>query len=212
MSKKYIKEDISKTLSKSSKVAENIAKKSTKTTSNILKNTGKTAESLTKNTGKILSNTLTKSKSGLSSKQKPIVIDLKKIKLTIQISSIIQIILFGIFLSYVYKLENENCECSKGWEREYIKYYSIAIILFSVIRIISPIVYASMKIVHTLVGIGGIVFIFSVVKYIRDLKKEDCDCSEDWKRSAINIYAWLSIILLIITFFGTLLLLHKIKK
>ena len=69
-----------------------------------------------------------------------------------------------------------------------------------------------MKIVHTLVGIGGLVFIFSVVKYISDLKKEECKCSKDWKRSAINIYAWLSIILLIFTFVGSLFLLSKIKK
>ena len=40
-------------------------------------------------------------------------------------------------------------------------------------------------------------FIFSVVKYIRDLKKDDCSCSKSWKRTAMNIYAWLSIILLI---------------
>ena len=152
-----------------------------------------------------------KSKSKLSSKNVTLN-SLQQIQLSIRIMGIIQIILFGIFLSYVYRLEKERCQCSKGWEREYIKYYSMAVILFSIIRIIYPVIYSYMEIIHTLVGIGGIVFIFLVVNYIRNLKKEDCECSEGWKRSAINIYAWLAIILLIITFIGSLLLISIKNK
>ena len=201
MSKKSSKTDLTKTLSKS---ATKLINKTGSTTSKIIKDTGETGEKAMKYTSKKISNTL--------GKQEPLVIDLQTIKLTLQISSIIQIIIFSIFLSYIYKLEKDNCKCSKGWEREYIKYYSIVIILFSIIRIIFPFIYASMNIIHTIIGIGGIVFIFSVVKYINDLKKEDCGCSKNWKRSALNIYAWLCIILLILTFVGTLVLSSQIKN
>lgn len=183
-------------------------KKSSKT--DIGKKVSKATGSVVKDTVKVTDDIINKpSKSGSN---KPLVIDLYSLKLTIQISSIIKIIIFAIFLTYVLKLEKEHCECSEGWERGYIKYYSLAVIIFAIIQIFFTFEYARMNIIHTILGIGGLVFIFSVVKYIRDLKKDDCSCSKSWKRTAMNIYAWLSIILLIITFIATLVLFSQISK
>ena len=164
-----------------------------------------------KKTSKITDNIL-KNTSTRSGSNKIPVINLDPLKKTIQISSVIKIIIFAIFLTYVLKLEKEHCECSEGWERGYIKYYSLAVIIFGIIQILYTIEYARMSIIHTILGIGGLVFIFSVVKYIKNLKKEDCGCSKSWKRTALNIYAWLSIILLIITFVATLVFLSKISR
>ena len=144
--------------------------------------------------------------------KKPIEIDFKSLKLSIQISSFIKILLFSLFLTYVLKLEKKNCECSEGWERKYIKYYSIAVILFALLQIFATELYLKYRLIHTVLGFGGLVFIFSVVKYIRDLKEEECDCSESWKRTALNIYAWLSIVLLLITLIGTFYLASKMKQ
>tara|TARA_Y100000991_G_scaffold214918_1_gene203832 strand:- start:2007 stop:2564 length:558 start_codon:yes stop_codon:yes gene_type:complete len=185
-----------------------MVKKSSKT--DIGKKVSKTADSVVKNTAKVTDDII--NNSSRSGSNKPLVIDLYSLKLTIQISSIIKIIIFAIFLTYVLKLEKEHCECSEGWEREYIKYYSLAVIIFAILQIAFTFEYAKMNIIHTILGIGGLVFIFSVVKYIRDLKKDECLCSQNWKRTVLNIYAWLSIILLIITFVATLVLFSKINK
>ena len=185
-----------------------MVKKSSKT--DIGKKMSKVADSVVGNTTKVTEDIINKSsKSGYN---KPLVIDLFSLKLTIQISSIIKIIIFAIFLTYVLKLEKEHCECSDSWERGYVKYYSLAVIIFAIIQIFFTFEYAKMDIIHTILGIGGLVFIFSVIKYIRDLKKDDCSCSQSWKRTVLNIYAWLSIILLIITFVATLVLFSQISK
>ena len=182
---------------KSSKT--DIGQKVSKATSNVITNTAKVTDDII-------------NKSSKTSSNKPLVIDLNSLKLTIQISSLIKIIIFAVFLTYVLKLEKEHCDCSKGWEREYIKYYSLAVIVFAIIQIVFTFEYAQMNIIHTILGIGGLVFIFSVIKYIRDLKKDECSCSKSWKRTVLNIYAWLSIILLVITFVGTLFLLSQIGR
>ena len=87
--------------------------------------------------------------------------------LSIQISSFIKILLFSLFLTYVLKLEKKNCECSEGWERKYIKYYSIAVILFALLQIFATELYLKYRLIHTVLGFGGLVFIFSVVKIFK---------------------------------------------
>lgn len=138
--------------------------------------------------------------------------NLESVKLSLQLGSVIKLLLFLIFFTYILKLEREDCRCSRGWEREFIKYYSLAVVIFCVIVIFFPVQYLKMRMIHSLLVIFGIVFIFSVAKYIYDLKKKNCQCSRSWKRSALNIYAWLSIIILIIMFIGTFFVSYKYQK
>ena len=82
-----------------------MVKKSSKT--DIGKKVSKTADSVVKNTAKVTDDII--NNSSRSGSNKPLVIDLYSLKLTIQISSIIKIIIFAIFLTYVLKLEKEHC-------------------------------------------------------------------------------------------------------
>lgn len=193
----------------------NIISKASKASKKVVNTTGKLATDVISKTETVADKLLNKtSKYSLknSVSKKSVEIDFKSLKLSIQISSFIKILLFSLFLTYVLKLEKKNCECSEGWERKYIKYYSVAVILFALLQIFATKLYLKYRLIHTVLGFGGIVFIFSVVKYIRDLKEEECDCSESWKRTALNIYAWLSIILLLITLVGTFYLASKMKN
>ena len=117
---------------------------------------------------------------------------------TILVSVVIRIIIFSVFLSYILNLEKDRCQCSKGWERSYIKYFSLTIIIFSLIEIIFSKVYYKLIMVHNILGLGSIIFIYAVLKYVHDLKKEDCECSINWKRSLLNFYAWMTIALLLV--------------
>ena len=193
----------------------NIISKASKASKKVVNTTGKLATDVISKTETVADKLLNKTskysvKNSVS--KKSVEIDFKSLKLSIQISSFIKILLFSLFLTYVLKLEKKNCECSEGWERKYIKYYSVAVILFALLQIFATKLYLKYRLIHTVLGFGGIVFIFCVVKYIRDLKKEECDCSESWKRTALNIYAWLSIVLLIITLIGTFYLASKMKQ
>lgn len=117
----------------------------------------------------------------------------------LRISAVLRFIIFSIFFLYVINLERDNCECSIDWKREYVKYFSLTLVIFSIIEFIFPLVYSKLYFIQFLLGLGGLAFIFIVVSYIRDLKRNDCRCSKDWKRTAMEVYAWISIILLVVS-------------
>ena len=52
------------------------------------------------------------------------------------ISSLIAIAINAYLLDYILRLEKRDCECSNHWQRDYIKYFSIVIIVISVLMII----------------------------------------------------------------------------
>ena len=41
---------------------------------------------------------------------------------------------------------------------------------------------------------------FTVITYIQKLKEKKCDCSDNWKRMALNIFAMIAIIAMILEF------------
>lgn len=129
----------------------------------------------------------------------------------VQTVVLFKFIIFLIFLTYVMKLEKTKCVCSKNWERKYIKYYSIAVLIIALIQFFNINFYAKLSIVQYLMGIGGIVFIFVAFNYVNDMNKIDCECSENWKKSALTIYAWLSMIILVIYFIIFFIVLINIR-
>ena len=44
----------------------------------------------------------------------------------------------GIFLNFVLKLERKQCECSRDVRRDIIKYYSVVLIVFSLLMKVVP--------------------------------------------------------------------------
>jgi uncharacterized membrane protein YecN with MAPEG domain len=141
---------------------------------------------------------------------------IKKLTLTIQISSLFFVLLYSIFLYYILELNKKKCYCSKSWEQTYIKYFSILIIFLNLLKLFFPSNTLLIKIAGIIFFIGGIIFIISVFKYIKKLKKENCKCSQNWKKTTLNIYSWclliifsFSFILPIITGFFVLFLSNK---
>jgi hypothetical protein len=136
----------------------------------------------------------------------------KQINISLQVSAVIKFLLFLAFFTYVVKLDKTGCKCSNDWEKEYIKYYSLAVLVIALIEFFFQKDYLKFYIIHTIMGVGGLVFIFTAVKYIHDLKKKECSCSRDWRRTTLDIYAWLCIIILILSFLALIFSIHKTKK
>jgi hypothetical protein len=104
----------------------------------------------------------------------------------------------GIILSWINKLERK-CECSADWRREYIKYYSILSIILVFANMFIPLFLAQQKTAILLViGLAGLVNLASILSYIPDLKKKQCDCAikDDWRD---NFIFWWTLIGLILT-------------
>lgn len=97
-----------------------------------------------------------------------------------------------VFLSYVRKLEIEQCECSEDKLRNYIKTFSGAMIglflLNLLLTILSVKVYvpkALRVIVSLLILSAGIYQVYALFKYSHKLTlaKPECECSKDWRRT-----------------------------
>jgi len=116
---------------------------------------------------------------------------MKPLAVPILIGFVIQ----GIILSWINKLERK-CECSADWRRDYIKYFSIAMIVFSAARLVVPDQTEFMPVMLT-VGLAGLVNVVSILSYIPDLKKKQCDCAieNDWRDNFIFWWILISLIL-----------------
>lgn len=102
----------------------------------------------------------------------------------------------GVVLSWINKLE-KKCECSADWRRDFIKYYSFILILVSLLAVAK--IQIKNAPVMVLLGLVGLVNVVSVLTYIPDLKKKQCDCAieNDWRD---NFIFWWIITSLILSF------------
>ena len=98
----------------------------------------------------------------------------------------ITILLSAIVYVYINNLEKNNCDCSKVWMREYVKYGSIVHILYLGILIILAIInpFLILKIPTFILLIIGLYIIsytvISIVYYFHLVKKNNCVCSNTW--------------------------------
>jgi len=114
----------------------------------------------------------------------------------IRLGNIVSIIVFSIFLLYINDLEKKNCVCSEDWERESIKYYSIVQIRINTLLLF---LLGNMKqYLKSIIVIMGLLywpFLIITLVWIGDLKDEKCECSDGWKRSFMEIYSYVVIVL-----------------
>lgn len=124
---------------------------------------------------------------------------------------IINILLILIFFNYVNGLENQNCICSEDWRREFIKYYTgaliLRIILFNIINNYKvPILGLIFNTINFFINLLGLVYIWSLYTYSRKLIKESCECSNKKGREIMANYS-----LVIMSIFLVLLILYLFR-
>lgn len=106
------------------------------------------------------------------------------------------LLLYAYLAVYMFRLEKMGCKCSEGWERMAIQTYFV----FLIVLIISMAVFDPppwLLHVASIVNILGMIIIFF---YIRRLKTEKCECSEDTARDVMEIFNYVQIIMFGITF------------
>tara|TARA_B100000686_G_C16772222_1_gene965935 strand:+ start:1499 stop:2002 length:504 start_codon:yes stop_codon:yes gene_type:complete len=130
----------------------------------------------------------------------------------IRLNKILVILIFYVFLKYVLDLEKNDCSCSSDWKRDYIKYFSIAIIILSPLEALKPDFFHNNKnftlIYYLLQFIFSVIFLISSILYIKELREKKCKCSEDHKRTFMEVYSYIFLILysiIIITIFQRLI-------
>jgi hypothetical protein len=120
--------------------------------------------------------------------------------------NLVEIVINYMALLWLYKLEEISCKCSQNWKRDYIKYF---LYIYFVKTLINLLVNIYMYVSHIAYKDSNfysyykyILFIFNIIAfanliiviiYIDELKKNNCTCSEDFRR---EIYWYYNIILL----------------
>lgn len=112
--------------------------------------------------------------------------------------SIIEVGLYVAFLVYLDKLEKIGCECALTWHRKFIMVFvSVALIWSLISAFASPLKIVPLTLAMSLFRIA---FIVIAIQYVNKLKKEKCECSKEWTRDVMYYYAWVSVILIALSF------------
>ena len=104
---------------------------------------------------------------------------------------LIVVALNSLILKYVLENESNNCECALSWHHNYIKVFSPVIIFMAFARLLfsNEIKKARnnqlLKLIFYMISIASFVYTITLLVYFFKLKREDCKCSEDWKRKAL---------------------------
>ena len=118
-------------------------------------------------------------------------------KLLIRLLSIVVAV---IVLTYVFKLEETSCECSKDWRRDYIKYYSMATLGLITLVVLSGMLglnlgkMAVVRVVLVLISfawtVASLTNIYAMFTYTHKLAwNQNCECSSQWQRTFIYYYS-----------------------
>jgi len=118
-------------------------------------------------------------------------------KLLIRLLSIVVAV---IVLTYVFKLEETSCECSKDWRRDYIKYYSMATLgLIALVVLLGMLGLnlgknVAVRVVLTLVSFAWMVAtltnVYAMFTYTQQLVcHQTCQCSTQWQRTFLYYYS-----------------------
>lgn len=125
------------------------------------------------------------------------------------VSSLIAIAINAYLLDYILRLEKRDCECSDHWQRDYIKYFSIVIIVISVLMIILALsgvrvrgpLAGLLQFVRMVVGFASLFNVFVLYNYSTGLNRKDCDCSANTARTFMQYYSTILIGLIILAVF-----------
>ena len=130
----------------------------------------------------------------------------------------------AVFLSYIKKLEVEKCECSEDKLRDYIKYFSSAMIGLFLLSFLLALLSVRVKVPRvlrmllSLVILGaGLYQVYALFKYSHKLtfSKPECECSKDWRRTFmfyVSIFYAILLLLFAVQFVLVLIRLSTMSK
>lgn len=107
---------------------------------------------------------------------------------------VIRIIVFLIILSYVMNVETKCNRCVNDTNLKSIKYMSIGFIIYNILLLIFPNLFDVR--VEILSYIVYIIYIVNIIIYVKKMNAHaTCSsCSKDWRKTFMNIFAYIAII------------------
>ena len=145
--------------------------------------------------------------------------------------NILFVVISGLIVYYVMKLEYIKCHCSKSRKREYIKYFNM---IFSIlILIVTSITYYNdnfttkktevysfnfdytitfKNIIIIILFLCSIINVFCIYTYIRELKEKECECALEANEDIYLFLHYYSLIqLLTLMFFMVIIMMSSLS-
>lgn len=116
------------------------------------------------------------------------------------IKSIFSFVLYGVVLSYLYKLE-KHCDCSNSQMHDILKYGAMVFLVISVLGLVPAFcsVMNNNLFVVSVIGGAKLLYLVMLITYIWKLKSGKCNsCSDDWRRLGLEVYVYFVFALLAI--------------
>jgi predicted neutral ceramidase superfamily lipid hydrolase len=105
------------------------------------------------------------------------------------------LLLQGVFLNFVLKMERNNCECSADVRRDIIKYYSVFMVISSLLVLVFK---SKCNVMCSLITLLNVVYAGIIVSYIFKLRKENCECAKTWGSNVMYYWALLVCLALLV--------------
>lgn len=98
----------------------------------------------------------------------------------------LNIIVLSIILYYT--VTTNDCLCSQGWKKEFMKYFSAVSIILHIAK-----KKFNLSFLHLPSAIATVIFIYIIFTFPDD----DCPCADHWILSAMKVYGYALIVMLI---------------
>ena len=128
------------------------------------------------------------------------------------ITNLIFIIFWIVVMKYINDLE-KTCKCSDNWKRDFIKYSLIAFIILLLFKIIlgKSLLSLNKNLLFVFILLN-IFFTVIVLLYIKELKENECKCSESNIRTVLEIVNYIRIFMIVSGVLSFSYLFYKLKK
>lgn len=119
-------------------------------------------------------------------------------------SLLVLVLQFGLqllLINYLFKLEEQGCECALTNHRTYILSFLVINFIVSLLHIFTNVFDKARNnklgsLLMSLYSLAGIVNIVVVIQYVNMLKSKQCDCSESVYRDMLYVFAIMDAIVL----------------
>jgi hypothetical protein len=108
-------------------------------------------------------------------------------------TSIIIILYNLLILNYIVQLEDKKCGCITDWRHDFIKNFSIILIVWGIISILFNLTKNNgfVKLIKNLLNIAALINIWCLYTYVGDLDKTKCMCAIDTQKNMhYFLYIW----------------------
>ena len=125
--------------------------------------------------------------------------------------SAIALMIYGTIFYFVLNMERQKCKCTEEPRRDIIKWYSLVLIVFVCVMPFMPKKYAA--VITPIIALCSLAYFVILFTYTHSLKhKNNCECSNTWRRTFTFIYSILALVLIVLSFIFAVLSQNNLKK